>query len=147
VIDYKALREQNAERLRTLKSEMAEHLLRHPELLLEQCRRLVAEQAKTKVVERSAQSIPVVTKRRDDSLVKTRSGRDVASTDLTEEQRWNNLDNWWDAKFLESFADAWPLMLEKIQSQFEATNAGLRAEISELREKLRNHVHSNNDEM
>ena len=132
-INYDELRRENAERLATLKAEQAEHLARHPELLLEQCRRLVAEQAKTKVVERSAQSIPVITKRRDDSLVGP-----------TEEQR---LDNWWDAKFLESFADAWPLMLEKIQSQFEATNAGLRAEISELRDKLRNHVHTNNDEM
>jgi hypothetical protein len=132
-INYDELRRENAERLATLKAEQAEHLARHPELLLEQCRRLVAEQAKTKVVERSAQSIPVVTKRRDDSLV-----------DPTEEQRWSN---WFDEKFLESFAAAWPLMLEKIQSQFEATNAGLRAEISELRHKLRNHVHTNNDEM
>ena len=130
MIDYKALREQNAERLRTLRADQAEHLARHPELLVEQCRRL-AEQAKTTVVERSAQSIPVITKRRDDSLVGP-----------TEAQRF---DAWWDAKFLESFADAWPLMLEKIQSQFEATNAGLRAEISELRDKLRNHVHTNND--
>jgi hypothetical protein len=81
-INYDELRRENAERLATLKAEQAEHLARHPELLLEQCRRLVAEQAKTKVVERSAQSIPVVTKRRDDSLV-----------DPTEEQRWSN---WFD---------------------------------------------------
>jgi hypothetical protein len=132
-INYDELRRENAERLATLKSEMAEHIARHPELLLEQCRRL-AEQAKTKVVERSAQSIPVVTKRRDDSLV-----------DPTDEQRWSNLDSWCEEKFIATFADAWPLMWEKVQSQFEATNAGLRAEINELRERLRSHVHTSNE--
>jgi hypothetical protein len=132
LIDYKALRAENAAALATLKSEMAEHISRHPELLLNQCRRL-AEQAKTTVVERSAQSIPVITKRRDDSLVGP-----------TEAQ---SFDAWWDAKFLETFADAWPLMLEKIQSQFEATNSELRAEIDELRNMLRSHVHKANDEM
>jgi hypothetical protein len=133
VIDYKALREQNAERLRTLRADQAEHLARNPQLLVEQCRRLVAEQAKTTVVERSARQLGIVTKQRDDSL--------IDSSDETQQR----FDVWWDEKFVATFADAWPLMLEKIQSQFEATNAGLRAEISELRDKLRNHVHTNND--
>jgi hypothetical protein len=127
---YKALREQNAERLRTLRADQAEHLARNPELLVEQCRRLVAEQAKTKIVERSADIPGVVFKRRDDSR-----------SDETQ------MDSWWDEKFVATFADAWPLMFERMTQQFEATNAGLRAEISELRDRLRDHVHTNNDEM
>jgi len=132
-IDYRILKAENAAAIARLKIERAEHIAKNPWLLLEQCRRLVAEQAtKTKIVERSAQSIPVITKRRDDSLV-----------DPTEEQRWSR---WWDEKFVATFEMCWPMMFEKIQQQFEATNAGLRAEVAELRERLCNHVHASSDE-
>jgi hypothetical protein len=129
-IDYRNLREQNAAALATLKAEMAEHIARNPGLLVEQCRRL-AEQAKTTVVERSARQLGIVNKRRDNALV-----------DETTDDKWNS---WWDERFISTFQDCWPAMLEKMMQHFEAANEGLRREVAELRAELRKHVHTNND--
>jgi hypothetical protein len=94
---------------------MAAHIENHPELLL--------PRMKMKVQRRSAELIPgMVIKRRDNSLV-----------DSSDETR----NDWWDARFISTFEDCWPLMFEKMTQHFEAINEGLRHEVAELRDELR----------
>jgi hypothetical protein len=114
-IDYAELRQRNAERLAELRGEMAAYRETHPELDVMRARRLVG---RAKIVERNALDVPMVYK--------------VNNNARDETQGWNE---WFDARFnenwLKSLAHAWPLMLERLQQEFDA----MRTEIAELKKQ------------